>query len=161
MTRDERATLIRRYCNGYSDVMNALDGIGEDELDFSHARGKWSSREIIHHLADSETTSGIRLRRLLVEDQPMIQGYDQDEFARRLYYKNRPVEPSLLALRAAIESTAQLLERMSDADWKRYGRHSEVGEYSAERWLEIYSVHTANRANQIRRNRAAFRHSLK
>jgi hypothetical protein len=139
--------------------MNALEGIREAELDFSHAPGKWTSREIVHHLADSEMTSAIRFRRLLAENQPEIQGYDQDEYARRLFCKDRPLGPALMALQASIDTTAQLFERMSDEDWRRSGRHSKFGEYSAERWLEIYSAHAAKHADQIRRNRAAFRDS--
>ncbi len=56
--------------------------------------GKWSVREIVHHLADSEMTAAVRLRLLIAEDRPTIHGYDQDEFARRLYY-DRPHEASL------------------------------------------------------------------
>ena len=56
--------------------------------------------------------SAIRLRRLIAEDRPVIQGYDQDEYARRLYYQ-RPIQASLDVFRAARETTAQLLERMT------------------------------------------------
>ena len=88
----------------------------------------------MHHLADSEMTAAIRLRLLLAEDSPAIQGYDQDEFARRLHY-DRPHEASLELFRYARESTAELLERLTAADWLREGTHTEVGRYGAERWL--------------------------
>ena len=74
------------------------------ELDRRPAPGKWTSREIVHHLADSEMTSAIRLRRLLAEDRPVIVGYDQEEFARRLHY-DRPIGASLDALKAARATT--------------------------------------------------------
>ena len=77
-----------------------------EELDRRTAPGKWSAREIVHHLGDSEMTSAIRLRRLIAEEDPLIQGYDQEEFARRLFY-DRPIEASLAAFRAARESTAR------------------------------------------------------
>jgi hypothetical protein len=100
--------------------------------------------------------SAIRLRRLIAEDRPVIQGYDQDEYARRLYYQ-RPIQASLDAFRAARETTAQLLERMTEAEWAREGTHSESGRYTVERWLEIYANHAHNHADQIRRARAAAR----
>jgi hypothetical protein len=65
--------------------------------------GRWSAREIVHHLADSEMTAAIRLRRLLAEERPAIQGYDQEEFARRLHY-DRPHEASLELFRAVREA---------------------------------------------------------
>ena len=157
MTQGERARLIESYKNGYAEVADALNDISEPELDFSHARGKWSSREIVHHLADSEMTSAIRLRKLLVESSPYIQGYDQDAFAKKLHYGERPIEPSLRAVEAARKTTAELLDRMTDADWKRAGEHSDSGPYSAETWLEIYAVHAHNHVEQIRRNRTAYR----
>lgn len=158
MDAQTRRGLIERYKDGYRAVTEALQGISERELDARPAPGKWSAREIVHHLADSEMTSAIRLRRLLAEDRPLIQGYDQDEFARRLYY-DRPIHASLDALRAARETTALILDRMTETEWMREGTHSESGRYTVERWLEIYAQHAHNHADQIRRARAAARES--
>ena len=156
MDARERRRLIDKYQEGYRVVSQALQGISERELDALPAPGKWSAREIVHHLADSEMTSAIRLRRLIAEDRPGIQGYDQDEYARRLYY-DRPIQPSLEAFRAARETTAQILERMTEAQWGREGTHSESGRYTVDRWLEIYADHAHNHADQIRRARASAR----
>ena len=80
----------------------------------------------------------------------MIQGYDQEEFARRLFYDTRPVEPSLAAVRAARASTASILDQLADAAWDRAGTHSELGPYSMEGWLRIYAEHCHDHAEQIR-----------
>ncbi len=156
MDAQTRRSLVERYKDGYRAVTEALQGISERELDVRPAPGKWSAREIVHHLADSEMTSAIRFRRLLAEDRPLIQGYDQDEFARRLYY-DRPIHAALDAFRFARETTAQILERMTEAEWAREGTHSESGRYTIQRWLEIYAQHAHNHADQIRRARAAAR----
>src|SRR5262245_44012932 len=158
MTKHERTELIRQYKHGYGEVAEALKGITPEELDFRRAPKKWSSREIVTHLADSETTSGIRLRKLLCEHTPYIQGYDQDEFAKRLRYAKRPIEPALEAIKAARETTAQIFEFMTEQDWTRQGEHAESGPYSAETWLSIYAVHAHNHADQILQNREAFHH---
>jgi hypothetical protein len=156
MTPQQRAELIARYKNGYLQVVEALKGITPEELDFRPAANKWTPREIVHHLADSEMTSAIRLRKLLVEPNTQIQGYDQEEFARKLHYGKRPIEPALMALQAARATTAQLLDLMSEEGWKRAGTHSESGAYSAEQWLEIYAAHAHNHADQIRRARRLY-----
>ena len=157
MTPTERAALIKQYKDGCRQVADALKGISEQELDFHRASGKWSAREIVHHLADSEMTSAIRLRKLLVEMNPYIQAYDQDEFAKRLQYSKRPIEPAIKAFEAARETTGEILDRMTEDDWKRAGEHSDMGPYSAETWLEIYAAHARNHADQIRQSRAAFK----
>jgi hypothetical protein len=148
----ERHALIERYRDGHRAVMDALQGLNEDELDRS-ASEEWTPRMIAHHLADSEMTSAIRLRRLVTEENPLIHGYDEVEFARKLT-SDRPIEPSLEAMRWARESTAQILDRLSDEDWRRSGTHSESGEYSVEHWLSIYAKHAHDHAKQIDRARA-------
>jgi hypothetical protein len=150
-----RIALIARYRQGYAEVVAALDGFPPDRLTARPFADKWTAAEIVHHLADSETNSAIRIRKLLTEAHPVIQSYDQDEWARQLHYQERPIEPSLLAFRAARETTAQLFEHMTEADWRRLGWHDHAGSYHTERWLEIYAEHAHGHADQLRRLKAA------
>ena len=148
MQRDE---LIRRYEEGPARLAIAVEQVSEAELDYRPADGGWSAREVVHHTADSELTSAIRLRKLLAEDDARIDGYDEMEFSRRLHYRERPIASSLSAVRAARESSASLLACVSDADWDRTGVHSESGPYSVTTWLEIYAAHCHDHADQIDR----------
>ena len=140
-----RAELVQQYKDGVAKVREALAGATDPELDARPAPDKWTAREIVHHLADSEMTSAIRLRRLIAENKPVIVGYDQEEFTRRLHY-DRPVEASMRAFAAARETTGELLDRLSEA---------ESGPYSVAIWLEIYATHAHGHADQIRRARQA------
>jgi len=149
-----RKQLIDQYKAGYEVVAAALAGATDAELDVHPGPGKWSAREIVHHLADSEMTAAIRLRLLIATERPQIVGFDQEEFARRLYY-DRPIEASVEAFKSARRTTAEILDRMSEAEWAREGTHSEHGRYTVERWLEIYAAHAHNHAEQIRVARGA------
>ena len=151
MDAKERDRLITRYRDGHREVMEALSGITDAELDRS-ASGEWTPRQIAHHLGDSEMMSALRIRRLLTETDPVIQGYDEMAFAMKLT-SDRPIQPSLEAMHWARESTSQLLDRLTEADWKRSGTHSESGPYSVEDWLTIYAKHAHDHAAQIRRSR--------
>ncbi len=102
---DERRHLIGRYKEGHRIVTEALAGITEAELDSPEAPGEWTPRQVVHHLADSKMTSAIRLRRHLAEDHPVIHGYDQEEFARRLHY-DRPIAASLATLQTSPPSSS-------------------------------------------------------
>ena len=154
MDTSARDQLIAQYRDGYKVVSESLLRITEKELDARPGPGRWSAREIVHHLADSEMNAAMRLRLLLVQDRPAIQAIDQDEFARRLHY-DRPHQSSLEAFRWARESTAELLERLAPDDWLREGTHSEVGAFGVEKWLEIYAPHAHRHAAQIREARGA------
>lgn len=156
MDERTRKDLIDRYKDGYRVVAEAVSKATDAELDARPGPGKWTAREIVHHLADSEMTSAIRLRLLLVQDKPVIHGYDQDEFARKLHY-DRPIQASLDAFDAARRTTAELLDRLTPADWRREGTHTESGPYSVERWLQIYADHAHKHAEQIRAARGAAR----
>ena len=151
----ERQNLISQYKAGYDEVSHSLKDFPAAALTAHPIAGKWSACEIVHHLADSETASAIRLRKLLTEDHAQIQGYDQDEYAVRLKYNERDCEPALEAFHAARATTGQILDCMTDEDWTREGTHTESGRYSVEDWLRIYAAHAHDHAAQIRRLREA------
>ncbi|HEX7474167.1 MAG TPA: DinB family protein [Candidatus Limnocylindrales bacterium] len=148
----EREALIDRYRDGHRAVLDALAGTTEDELNaLPAAPDTWTARMVVHHLADSEMMSAMRLRRLIADEHPVIEGYDEPRFARRLFYDDRPIEPALAALAAARATTLQILERLSDEQWAREGVHTESGRYGVEEWLRIYAAHAHDHADQIRR----------
>ena len=152
MTEAERSGQLERYASGADDVVAALDGVTEDELDRRPPSGAWTAREIAHHLADSESMAYIRLRRLIAEDSPIIHGYDEPEWARRLHY-DRPIASSIAVVGAVRAASLQLLSSLTPAEWTRTGSHSESGSYSVDRWLAIYAEHSHEHADQIRRAR--------
>jgi len=149
MDAAQRKKLIDLYKDGYRVVAEAVAGATDEQLDARPAPNKWTAREVVHHLADSEMTAAIRLRLLIATPSPQIAGYDQDEFARTLYY-DRPISASLDAFNAARRSTAEILERLTPAQWLGAGTHTEHGPYTVERWLEIYAAHAHKHADQIR-----------
>jgi hypothetical protein len=149
----ERATLIDRYRTGTSDAEAALAWITDEELDRQPADpDDWTARKIAHHLADSEAMAYIRLRRLIAEEDPLIAGYDEPEWARRLHY-DRPIAASIAVLGAVRSASLELLASLTDAEWNRSGTHSDSGPYAVDDWLRIYAAHPHDHADQIRRVR--------
>lgn len=146
----DRARLIDRYESAVADLEDAIAGLTEAELDATPADGGWTARMVVHHCADSESMAYIRLRRLLAEDSPVIAGYDEPEWARRLHY-DRPIASSLAVVAAVRTASLELLRALTPDEWARTGTHSDSGPYSVDRWLEIYTEHTHEHADQIRR----------
>lgn len=150
----DRTIQLGRYRGGYEQVAEALAGATDAELDrIPKTDDGWTARMVVHHLADSEATAYVRLRRLIAEDGAQIHGYDEAQFARRLHY-DRPIESSLAVLAAVRQASLDLLESLSPQEWERAGTHSDSGAYSVDRWLEIYVRHPHEHAEQIRRARS-------
>jgi hypothetical protein len=152
---DERERLLGLYASGYDEVMSALDSITDAEWDKREADGEWSVREIVHHLGDSEMNAASRIRMLVADEAPVIQGYDQEGWTRKLYTAERPLDLSVIAFKAARDATAPLLRLLTEEDWAKSGIHTEAGPMTAITWLTMYGPHAHDHADQIRRARRA------
>ena len=154
LTDPAASSLVARYRAGVRLVEEALAGADDAALD---RRGPgpdaWCARQVVHHLADSETNSYVRLRRLLAEPAPaVLQGYDEAHWAQVLHY-DRPIAASLAVFRAVREASAELLDTLSDDDLARAGTHTDSGPYTLRDWLDIYAAHAEDHAAQIREAR--------
>ena len=126
-----------------------------DKLDDNHGEN-WSSRQVIHHCADSEAQSYARLRRLVAEPNPVIQGYDENLWAKdqTLGYTELPIENSIAVFTAVRAGSLDIIKRLKPEQLELTGTHTEAGEYSLKRWLETYTRHANNHADQIKQNLA-------
>jgi hypothetical protein len=155
LTAAERHNLLAMYAAGFDALVSALDGITSAEMEAREGSDEWSPREIIHHLGDSEMDGAVRIRMIVAERQPRLTGWDAERWIAVLYSAERPIEPSLAAVKAARDATLPLLHLMTDERWSRTGEHSEFGPMSADDWLSFYAQHAHDHAEQIRRARAS------
>ena len=156
LIRSERDQLIDQYADGPRRLREALAKVPPEAVQWRPAPGEWSAHEVVVHCADSETQSASRIRVVVSEKDPVVLGYDQEQWARDFDYHAHPLDVALLTVDAVRANTAALLRRLPDAAWARVGRHSESGRYTAEDWLQIYADHLENHARQIEANAAAW-----
>ena len=96
------------------------------------APGKWSIRDVIQHLADSELVGGFRLRMVLAHDRPPLAGYDQDLWASRLRYRDVDVRDAFEQFTVLRRANMRLWENLTADDLVRVGLHGERGEESLD-----------------------------
>ena len=111
MTIKDIAAAYRKSTEEFEKVVASISA---DQLDTKHPEG-WSSRQVIHHLADSEAQSYARLRRLIAEPVgTMIQGYDENAWASSavLGYSTLPIDFSVKVFSAVRASSLVMLERL-------------------------------------------------
>jgi hypothetical protein len=161
MTKPDAALVeiyVTRYREGVTAVLDALAGATSEDLERKAATpGAWCARQVVHHLADSETNSYVRLRRLIAEPNgTAIAGYDEAHWADVLAYE-RPIETSLAVFVSVRNSSCELLDALlptlPESVWEKVGQHSESGAYNVLDWLRIYADHGEAHAEQIVRAR--------
>ena len=134
-------------------LRRAVEGLGPEVTARPEAPGKWSIRQVLRHLADSEIVWGWRLRLVLAHDAPVLTGYDQDAWADRLgYAESDPVE-SLEEFAVLRRGTLRLLDRATPEDLERYGVHAERGRESVEHMIRLYAGHDRLHLRQVERIR--------
>ncbi len=119
------------------------------------ARGKWSIRHVLRHLADSEIVWGWRLRVVLAQNRPSLTGWDQDAWADRLHYEEADAAEALEEFETLRRGHLRLLGAMAPEDLERIGLHAERGEESVGRMLHLYAGHDLVHLRQGDRIRAA------
>jgi hypothetical protein len=152
-----RESYLKRYAEGLPLLRAAWDEVPEEARQWRPAEGKWSAHEVVVHCADSETYGATRIRLLLAEKEPLIVGYDENEWARRFDYHGHSVDLAFATIEAVRANTLACLRRLPDAAWDKVGRHTDSGRYSTEDWLRTYGGHLEIHAAQIRRNLDAWR----
>jgi hypothetical protein len=145
--RDPLAVLAE--LDGWLD--RRFSGVSEAALRRPEAPGKWAAADVVQHLADSELVFGFRMRMVLTEDRPAIQGYDQDKWAGTLCYPDVPLAESRAQLRALRTANLRVLRRLGPAEMARVGIHSERGPESLGHLVKLMGAHDLVHRRQIDR----------
>ena len=109
-----------------ADVQQFLDTVPAEIMARPEAPGKWSIREVVQHLADSELVGGFRLRMVLAHDRPALAGYDQDLWASCLNYRDVEIRDSLEQFTELRRANVRIWQR-GPTELLRVGLHGEEG----------------------------------
>jgi hypothetical protein len=151
--------LLERYRRGPEHLASAIAGADDAELDFKPAPEKWSARQIIAHLADTEAVATIRFRQIVAEDEPTLFNWDQNAWAERTDYHRRDPSRAIRTMRFLREDNCCFLEVLAPAAFSRAGIHTRRGRMTLLELLKLFSEHVEKHCNQIRTAREAYQQS--
>ena len=119
----DKDSVITRFMEGPILLERALAGLREADLDTAPAKGGWTIRQIVHHLADGDDIWKTCIKQALGNDQTEFslnwyRSLPQDTWADRWAYAQRPIEVSLALLKANRDHVIQLIEHVPDG-WNR------------------------------------------
>ncbi len=83
--------LIDDYLAGPQKLRAAVAGMTAEQLDARPIPGKWSSKQVICHIADFEPVYVDRMKRVIAEYEPTLFSGDPDRFATTWAYDQRDV----------------------------------------------------------------------
>ncbi len=159
---NELPELLERYRRGAELLAMATTGAAGPELDFKpptadDQHDKWSVRQIVCHLADTEAVCAMRFRQVIAEDNPSMPGFDGAAWARSLDYDKRKISQVLEIFRVLRASNHELLKTLPVETYERTGVHSEKGKMSLLDLVRTYAEHVESHVRQVQTTRAAYR----
>jgi hypothetical protein len=123
--------------------------ISSEKLHKSPVNDEWSPANIIHHMADSEAHFYIRYLRVLTENAPTTEFFDENVYPELLQYKKRDVNASIALIEGIRASSLSLFNNFSEADWQRKGFTSEGKEFVLIALIKKGRTHITDHANQL------------
>lgn len=147
--------LIEDYLAGPAFLRKSVSGMTHEQLLARPIPGKWSTLEVVCHLADFEIVIADRIKRVIAEDEPTMFNGDPDLFAARLAYQDRDIEEELVLIELIRKQIARILSGLKESDYQRCGIHSEYGRISLETMIQRVTSHIPNHVRFIEEKRAA------
>lgn len=149
--------LIAYYERGVDEIRAAVEGMNERALCTRTHPGKWSTHEVVCHVADFEVINAERLRRILAEFEPTLFNGEPDDFERALAYDSRNLEEELALIKIIRGQTGRILHSLPDEVWQRRGIHSTGGPLTFRRVVEFVTSHIPHHVAFIEQKRAVMR----
>jgi len=149
--------LLERFRRGAEMVAVSITGAAGAELDFVPEPGKWSIRQIVAHLSDSEMVGSMRFRRVIAEHEPRLEAFDQNAWSSNLDYARRKTSQALETFRRIRSENYELLKDLPADVFERKGVHAERGPLTLKQLLQGFAEHAENHAAQLRARRAEYK----
>lgn len=135
------SSLIESYLAGPSRLRRAVAGMSAEQLKARPVPGKWSTLEVVCHLADFEPIYVDRMKRIIALESPLLLGADENRFAARLAYHDRDVEEELALIAHTRSQMARILRTLPAEAFERVGVHDERGPRTLEQMLTGITGH--------------------
>jgi uncharacterized damage-inducible protein DinB len=148
-------TLIEQYLEGPKQLRQAVAGMSREQALARPIAGKWSTLEVVCHLADFDPIYVDRMKRVIAEDKPALLGADEKKFAAALCYQDRDLQEELTIIDVTRSHMARILKKLPESALQRVGTHNERGPMTLEKLLTTITGHIPHHAKFILEKRQA------
>jgi hypothetical protein len=148
-------SLIDQYLAGPESLHKTVKGLSRDQLTARPVPGKWSTLEVIAHIADFEPILAERMMRVLSHERPLLMVADENLFAATLDYNSRDAEEELALIDLTRKRMGRVLRTVRPEAANRVGIHSFKGLVSLEGILTSAVQHIPHHLGFIEEKRKA------
>lgn len=145
--------LIDAYLAGPGLLREAIAGMTPEQINATPVPGKWSTRQVICHIADLEPVYADRMKRVIAEEGPTMFGGDPDLFAAKLCYAERDIDEELALIEAVRRHVGRILRAQPAEVFQRTGNHAERGPMTLESLLKTITGHIPHHVKFIEEKR--------
>ncbi|HLM56348.1 MAG TPA: DinB family protein [Pyrinomonadaceae bacterium] len=131
------------------ETLALLAGVDEGRAGGSYEPGKWSVKELVGHIIDSERVFAYRALRFARGDQTPLPGFDQETFSRHVDFDSRPLPHIIEEFASVRRATLSLLGSFDEEAWGRRGVASD-NEVSVRALAYIIAGHEAHHVRILR-----------
>src|SRR5262249_23229267 len=148
-------TLIEQYLAGPQELRRLVAGMSREQVVARPVAGKWSTLEVIAHLADFDPIFADRMKRVIAEEKPTLMGADEKKFTAAPCYQDRDLEEELTIIDMTHRQLARILRKLPESALQRVGNHNERGPLTLEGLLTLATSHITHHGKFVAEKRAA------
>jgi uncharacterized damage-inducible protein DinB len=124
---DPKITVLNRFADGGPLLAQAVAGLTPEQEQDHPIPGTWSIAELVVHLLDCDLVFADRMKRIIAEDSPKLEAFDESLWLARLGCQAGPVDEAVALFAANRKWMARILRAQDESTFARSGTHSEKG----------------------------------
>lgn len=113
--------LVQLLKENLKEIILLVEGISEEESMHRYAPGKWSVKEVLGHITDTERIMSYRLLRVSRGDQTPLAGFNESDYVEAAQTNNLPLKAILEDFKAARNATITLIQNTPVKAWNNQG----------------------------------------
>ena len=150
---------IDDYESGGTKLEQAIRGLTREDLlappPPEPELGRWTIQQVVLHLCDSDLVYSDRMKRVIAEENPTLQGYDENKWVTGLRYEEQSAEDAVALLTTIRRQMARILRKLPESAFARAGNHTEYGKRTLAQLVEGAVKHLEHHLSFIHKKRAA------
>ena len=141
--------VIAEFWDSGNRFIQIAKSVSSEKLHKSNQNDEWSPANNIHHIADAEAHFYVRYLRVLTENLPTTEFFDENVYPELLHYEKRDVNASIALIEGIRAASISLFNNFKEEDWQRKGSTSDGNEFVLIALIKKARSHINDHANQL------------